>query len=602
MPDYSKNIVYLSQEQYNSLLENQSITVDGVTVTYNENDLYVTPQADPVIDVQVNGTSVVSSGVANVPKAVLNGVSGVVQIVSGNGVGISDGGNLIIASASSAAIKNGTNGYTPVAPIRQHESTFYGLAKAANTDLASDANVVVGTYPDNAKAAIQTMLGIDSLIAPTESSTMASQAYAINDLFLNDGKLYKATAAISQGAVLDSASNCQVTSIASEMVKDIQINGSSILSNGVANIPLANSSGTPGAVKLTAGQYGITKANDGYIYVVKATDEMIKTGGTIYSSDTRPLMSTQQHMSAFYGLAKAAGADMKDIANTTVGTYPDAQKAAIQHMLGTDTNLADYESDTTADQAYAIGELFMLNGKLHQATAAIAINDTFTVGTNCAVVNVADVFPHDVKVNGSSVVANGVANIPLADDTNPGTVKINDSYGFEIDSTGLLKTKAASASNIKAGSNSYRPVASNHVHEATFYGLAKAAGDTTQSASSNAVGTYTSAAKAAIHSMLGTEDLVEVGFVEEVSGTTPTITGQANYRYICGEVTTLSITPPSAGAIDVLFTSGSTATVLTLPNTVKLPSWFDYTNLDVNTTYELLISDGVYGSVMSWAT
>ena len=82
MPDYSKNIVYLSQEQYNSLLENQSITVDGVTVTYNENDLYVTPQADPVIDVQVNGTSVVSNGVANVPMA--TGIDyGVVKLGSG---------------------------------------------------------------------------------------------------------------------------------------------------------------------------------------------------------------------------------------------------------------------------------------------------------------------------------------------------------------------------------------------------------------------------------------------------------------------------------------------------------------------------------------
>lgn len=48
------------------------------------------------------------------------------------------------------------------------------------------------------------------------------------------------------------------------------------------------------------------------------------------------------------------------------------------------------------------------------------------------------------------------------------------------------------------------------------------------------------------------------------------------------------------------FTSGSTATVLTLPNTVKLPEWFDASGLDANTIYEINISDGVYGAVMSW--
>jgi len=85
---------------------------------------------------------------------------------------------------------------------------------------------------------------------------------------------------------------------------------------------------------------------------------------------------------------------------------------------------------------------------------------------------------------------------------------------------------------------------------------------------------------------------------ETVSGTTPTITGVANHRYICGECSTLSITPPSSGVIDVIFESGSTATVLTLPNTVKMPEWFE---VEADKTYEINIMDGVYGSVMAWA-
>ena len=91
---------------------------------------------------------------------------------------------------------------------------------------------------------------------------------------------------------------------------------------------------------------------------------------------------------------------------------------------------------------------------------------------------------------------------------------------------------------------------------------------------------------------------VEDVFVVSVSGTTPSITGVANTRYICGEVTTISITPPQSGIIDVVFTSGSPAAVLTLPNTVLMPEWFE---VETDMVYEINIADGVYGSVMAWA-
>lgn len=84
----------------------------------------------------------------------------------------------------------------------------------------------------------------------------------------------------------------------------------------------------------------------------------------------------------------------------------------------------------------------------------------------------------------------------------------------------------------------------------------------------------------------------------EVSGSTPVINGVAGNRYLCGTVSSISITPPSNGIIDVVFTSGSTAAVVTLPNTVKMPEWYEVV---ANRTYEINIADGVYGSVMSWA-
>lgn len=70
MPDFSKRIIYLSDAQRQELFTNGSITVDGTTITYSDNDIYVTPQSEPVTDVRVNGTSVTSAGVANIPVAV----------------------------------------------------------------------------------------------------------------------------------------------------------------------------------------------------------------------------------------------------------------------------------------------------------------------------------------------------------------------------------------------------------------------------------------------------------------------------------------------------------------------------------------------------
>ena len=85
-----------------------------------------------------------------------------------------------------------------------------------------------------------------------------------------------------------------------------------------------------------------------------------------------------------------------------------------------------------------------------------------------------------------------------------------------------------------------------------------------------------------------------------ITNTNPVIIGEDNHRYVCGTVDTLTLTPPSSGIVDVIFTSGTTPTVLSVPNTVKWPGWFDPTSLDASTTYEINIMDGVYGAVMAW--
>lgn len=92
---------------------------------------------------------------------------------------------------------------------------------------------------------------------------------------------------------------------------------------------------------------------------------------------------------------------------------------------------------------------------------------------------------------------------------------------------------------------------------------------------------------------------------EEVSGSTPLITGIEGHRYICGECSTLSIVAPASGCIDVLFKSGSTPTTLTVTSakantTIKWANEFNPSSIDANKTYELSILDGEFGVSCSW--
>lgn len=201
----------------------------------------------------------------------------------------------------------------------------------------------------------------------------------------------------------------------------------------------------------------------------------------------------------------------------------------------------------------------------------------------------------DVQVNGTSVINNGVANIPIAG-SDPGVVKVfGEAYGVQV-SNGILATANATDAQVLCGSNSFRPIVPATQHSSTFYGLAKAAGDITQPTSNNAIGTYTENAQSKIHEMLDAP--------VTVSGTDPVISGKAGIRYVCGTVDTLTLTPPASGIIDVVFTSGTTPTVLTVTppsgKTMLWPGWFNPSALDASAVYEINIMDGNRGAVMMW--
>jgi len=319
---------------------------------------------------------------------------------------------------------------------------------------------------------------------------------------------------------------------------DVTVNGNSVVTDGVANVPLAKINSI-GVVKIGATTTGIKIDNDGTLKTYPAENSDVK-GGT---RTDRPIDPAHQHMSTFYGLAKASGDTTQSQSDNPVGTYTDEAKASIQTML-----------------------------------------DVPSKG------DIPEVKVDDVQINGTSIVSDGVANVPIATAAKAGVVKIQSGYGLTM-FEGVACLKLAEDAAVKRGVNYLNAIVPSNQHAATFYGLAKASGDTTQSQSSNAVGNYTEDAKSAISDMLN-------GAVQ-ISGTDPTINAMSGIRYVCGEVLSLNFTPSANGICDVMFTSGSTPTVLTIPSTIKWANDFDPTTLETNTTYEINIMDGL-GAVMAW--
>jgi len=250
--------------------------------------------------------------------------------------------------------------------------------------------------------------------------------------------------------------------------------------------------------------------------------------------------------------------------------------------------------DTIA--SYAVGDFCINENTLYRCNTAIPTGGEAWTPAHWDAVQIADFLGSgggggavsDVQINGTSILSDGVANIPRATYSKEGVVKVYEGYGVMI-SNGVLFAANPSLNEIKSGAL-YKPPSAQQMYQATFYGLAKAAGDATQSASANAVGTYTEDAKSAIHEMLN-------GSVA-VSGTTPTIAAKAGISYVCGEVATLDITLPASGCFDVVFQSGSTPTVLTATG-VTWANDFDATALEADTTYEINIKDGL-GVVQKW--
>ena len=99
-------------------------------------------------------------------------------------------------------------------------------------------------------------------------------------------------------------------------------------------------------------------------------------------------MATQ---TTHYNLMKPDLTDLVDVTvlNDNADIIDDAIYEASQSG-GAAMIESSVEATTTSAHAYAVGDYFIYNNTLYAVTAAIAIGDTITPGTNCAATTVMD--------------------------------------------------------------------------------------------------------------------------------------------------------------------------------------------------------------------
>lgn len=106
---------------------------------------------------------------------------------------------------------------------------------ARNFTAADQADIIaaIGETATAAADAQNTANDAQGAIAPAEDGETASRAIAAGEYFLRGGTLYKATAAISQGAAITPGTNCTATTLAAAVA---EINAAKGAAGGFASL------------------------------------------------------------------------------------------------------------------------------------------------------------------------------------------------------------------------------------------------------------------------------------------------------------------------------------------------------------------------------
>lgn len=142
MPNYQKHIVYLSDEQRQELFTNGSITVNGQTVVYSDNDMYVTPQEVPYIK-PANGIPA-----SDLDPSALNSKADKNNTTITGSLSLYRKANTTIGVASTAIGANGTASgiYSTAFGNTTIASGISSFAIGTNTEASGNNSIAEGNY------------------------------------------------------------------------------------------------------------------------------------------------------------------------------------------------------------------------------------------------------------------------------------------------------------------------------------------------------------------------------------------------------------------------------------------------------------------------
>ena len=386
----------------------------GITGTLeNQTDLK-SALAEKVDDVKINNTSIVTSGIANIPVADAS-TYGVVSVNQSYGITTTSNGQLRVSQATYQTIDERTNQYRPI--------TAAGLdyaVKAALTDGVGDA------YTSEEQAAARTRIGAvgtshthdDRYYTESEIDTkLADKADSTHTHTKSDITDFSHTHTTSE--ITDFAhthddryyTEDEIDTKLAGKVSDVQVNGTSVTSDGVANITEASPT-TYGVVKAYKqnGLGGVNLNANGVLVTTPLTEANIDSRSDVASYDYKPVTNSNLDYAV-----KAALTDGKGTA------YTSTEQTAARTRLG------------------AIG---------------------------------------DVQVDGTSVVTDGVADIPVAGSSSGGVVRVSSTYGIgKFNTYGMLQTVKATTANIDARTNNYNPIVASNLDYAVKAALTDGKGD-----------------------------------------------------------------------------------------------------------------------------
>lgn len=284
------------------------------------------------LQTDVQGLSDVVDGIGNLADLTTTAKTDLVSAINEvNEHGSGGGGSVTVDSELSTTSMN---------PVQNKVITSAIRGKADTQTVSALADAVNGLDGDvrDLQTAVQTKA--DTATMTTLSDTVTGLQTSKADKTYVDTQCAEKASTQTVSDLANDVGDLQIE--LAGKVNDVQINGVSVMSDGVANVPIASSSNL--GVSKCSSSFGINARADGYLNIVSANSTAIKNGNALYL----PVTTTSQHESAFYGLAKVAGHDEKN-STLPVGQYSEEAKTAIRTMLGLQEMYEWYKNQTQGD-------------------------------------------------------------------------------------------------------------------------------------------------------------------------------------------------------------------------------------------------------------